>query len=95
MGRYGGDEFLLFREGATLQNIDEDLAHFQESLARFNAKETLPFHLSISSGSSLYTTAQTMDGPAFIKVLDTLMYENKRLYHAKQTQDSSRRGIEN
>lgn len=84
IGRYGGDEFILFREGATQQDLEKDLTYFYEILERFNAKESLPFPLSISTGSTLYVPSQKMDGPSFIKVLDMLMYEDKRLYHAKQ-----------
>lgn len=82
IARYGGDEFILFRESSTKQDLGQDLAYFNEMLARFNAKGSLPFSLSISIGSALYMPSQHMDGPSFIKVLDRLMYEDKRLYHA-------------
>ena len=85
IGRYGGDEFILFREGATLLDIERDLASFQEILTRFNAKEILPFSISISSGFALYGLYNFLDGASFIKELDRLMYEDKRMYHSKQT----------
>jgi len=82
IARYGGDEFILFRESSSQQDLEKDLAHFKEMLARFNAKESLPFPLSISIGSALYDSTMNMDGPSFIKVLDRLMYKDKRMYHA-------------
>ncbi len=83
IGRYGGDEFILFRERVAQQDLEQDLEHFQELLERFNAKETLPFRLSISIGSTRNEPSKQMDGPSFIKVLDRLMYEAKRQYHSK------------
>lgn len=84
IGRFGGDEFILFREGATQQDVEHDLRYFHELLERFNARQTLPFPLSVSMGSALNGPSREMDGPSFIKVLDRLMYKEKRLYHAKK-----------
>ncbi|HKM05424.1 MAG TPA: diguanylate cyclase [Sphaerochaeta sp.] len=87
IGRYGGDEFIFFRLGVTKQDIEKDLASFHEILSRFNAKEILPFSISISSGFALYEIYNFLDGASFIKELDRLMYENKRGFHCKQTLD--------
>ncbi|MBI9093717.1 MAG: diguanylate cyclase [Sphaerochaeta sp.] len=82
IGRFGGDEFILFRERATQQDLEYDLKNFQESLERFNAKQPLPFSLSVSQGSALKEPSNEIDGPSFINVLDRLMYQDKRHYHA-------------
>jgi len=88
IARYGGDEFILFREGATEQDLEKDLAYFHVLLEHFNAKETLPFSLAVSTGFALYEASKNMNGPSFIKVLDSLMYEDKRIYHAKHKTES-------
>lgn len=82
IARYGGDEFILFKEGVTNGDLERDIVHFNEQLERFNSRGTLPFPLSVSYGCSLYEGSDSVDGDAFVKSLDTLMYEQKRLYHA-------------
>ena len=82
IARYGGDEFLLFKEGVTNGDLEMDIAHFNEQLERFNSKETLPFSLSVSFGYSLYESSDSVGWDAFFKSLDSLMYGQKRLYHA-------------
>ena len=89
VARYGGDEFLLFRDGLVQQDLQKELAHFSEQLALFNASKVLPLPLSVSIGSALYGASDATDGHSFIKVLDTLMYRDKRRYHAQQTKSYS------
>lgn len=83
IARYGGDEFILLRESVTQKEMEKDITYFYEVLDLFNARQTLPFALSISRGSALYAGSKHKDGPSFIKDLDNLMYEDKRFYHAK------------
>ncbi|MFA6646740.1 MAG: diguanylate cyclase [Sphaerochaetaceae bacterium] len=81
IGRYGGDEFILFKEVDSIEDIKKDLASFNEHLADFNAEGDLPFPLSISIGYAVLTPSKDMDANAFIRLLDKLMYANKREYH--------------
>lgn len=87
IARYGGDEFILLSESSTQLDMDTDIICFHELVARFNAKETLPFPISASIGAALHPVSEIMDGPSFIKALDALMYEDKRQYHAKYMQE--------
>lgn len=89
ISRYGGDEFLLVKEGLTQVELEKDLVFFHEQLELFNAKNTLPTPLSISVGAALSEGCAPDEAPLFIKTLDTLMYEAKRSYHAKQRKDQS------
>lgn len=84
IARYGGDEFLLLREHATQQDIEEDSAYFTQQIAQFNARGTLPFPLSASFGMGLYEGDLTKGGPSFIKLLDERMYQDKRAFHIKR-----------
>lgn len=83
IARYGGDEFLLLRERATQQDIEDDKAYFIRQIAQFNARGTLPFPLSASVGTGLHAADQPKGGPAFIKLLDGRMYEDKRAFHSQ------------
>ncbi|MDY0290025.1 MAG: GGDEF domain-containing protein [Sphaerochaeta sp.] len=89
ISRYGGDEFLLAKEGVTREELERDLAFFHEQLDLFNAKHTLPIPLSISVGAALSGESAPAEAPLFIKTLDTLMYEAKRSYHAQQLETQS------
>ncbi|NCB01147.1 MAG: GGDEF domain-containing protein [Spirochaetia bacterium] len=88
IGRFGGDEFVLFKEVDSLEEIKHDLASFQEHVSTFNTEGTLPFFLSVSTGFAVLSPNDTMEATAFIKALDTLMYENKRKYHASNRKKS-------
>lgn len=87
IARYGGDEFLLFKEGITGQELQGDLDHFTKQLDRFNARASLPFSLSVSIGCSLYSATGATDAPSFIKALDVRMYEHKRACHAQEIEN--------
>lgn len=86
IARYGGDEFILFKESTSQQGLDTDLARFYEQLERFNAKENFPFPISISLGSSLCGIYDNLDASAFIKILDEIMYKSKRTYYIQKNQ---------
>lgn len=81
IARYGGDEFILFREGATQNILEKDISIFYTMLEKFNSKEILPFPLSVSIGAAIYEDIKAKDGPSYIKAVDKLMYEDKRLHH--------------
>lgn len=82
IARYGGDEFILLKEMSSAQELTKEVANFNEHLDIFNELENLPFPLSISIGYASVAPSDDMYGPTFIKLLDNLMYTNKREYHA-------------
>lgn len=86
IARYGGDEFILIKEGTAQQDLEEALAYFADQLSLFNARKVFVFPLSVSVGSALYEPARHQDGPSFIKALDAQMYAHKRSYHAQHKQ---------
>ena len=87
IARYGGDEFLLFKEDISEQDLQGELDHFAKQLDRFNARLSLPFSLSVSIGCSLYSATGATDAPSFIKALDMRMYEHKRTCHAQEMEN--------
>lgn len=84
IARFGGDEFILFRERATQQELEASKEYFVGQLALFNVKETLPFPISVSIGAIVLKAYEAIDSSTFFKVLDDLMYEAKRAYHENQ-----------
>jgi len=83
IARYGGDEFILFREETNQNNLEKDISFFNTLLDKFNSREILPFTLSVSIGAAMYENTNAKDGTEFIKAVDKLMYENKRSHHVK------------
>ncbi len=81
IGRYGGDEFILFKEVYSTKDIDTYITHFKECLISFNIGGDLPFPLSVSTGIATILPLETMNVADFIKLLDTRMYDDKRAYH--------------
>jgi len=67
---------------SSAEGIEKELAHFNEHISHFNQSGNLPFSLSMSIGYALLTPSDNMDVSTFIKLLDNLMYDNKREYYA-------------
>ncbi|MBI9093718.1 MAG: GGDEF domain-containing protein [Sphaerochaeta sp.] len=81
--RYGGDEFLLLREMACAEGMDEALLKFKEGLEAFNALDIFPFMLEVSVGKGVVQDGHTHDPATFLKMLDENMYLNKRNYYTR------------
>lgn len=80
--RYGGDEFLLVRILHEKHEMDEDILHFIKNLEYFNIQEKLRFSLSVSMGKGIIDELDEADADAFLKLLDSRMYQNKAEHHA-------------
>lgn len=79
ISRYGGDEFYII-----LNSVDnnEDLVTVVEkirtSIKKFNSASNKPYQVQFSMGYAVYDQNSGMDMEAFLKHIDSLMYENKR-----------------
>jgi diguanylate cyclase (GGDEF)-like protein len=73
--RYGGDEFVI------AIRADHDMARLmeriEESIAKRNEINDLPYRLSISYGYDCFTTHSMQNIDEFLKHIDRLMYEHK------------------
>lgn len=87
IARHGGDEFILLQEGVTQQELERDLACFAKQLSLSNAEKSFMFSISVSIGAALFEDTDATDGPSFVKVIDGLMYGEKRAYHCKKIRD--------
>lgn len=79
--RYGGDEFLIFRELESGRILEESVGNLQRNLAAFNSREDLPVPLTISIGFDSTEDTLLKDWAAFIKRLDERMYAQKSRLH--------------
>jgi len=75
--RYGGDEFLVFSELESVQELERAVLELQGNLGFFNNQEDLPIPLSVSIGFAVVENATTTSPEEFIRTLDGLMYSDK------------------
>ena len=75
--RYGGDEFVLFLNVATKQEVDTILMRVSDALLEYNKFSNLSYELSFSYGYELYNFEKEMTADEYIKHVDKLMYHNK------------------
>lgn len=77
--RYGGDEFLIILDISSMKALEEAVARIRECFEQFNRGNSKPYELRFSMGYDTYGMASGMDPDEFIKHIDTLMYEDKKL----------------
>lgn len=76
--RYGGDEFLLFRQLDSIEEMEDALSQFKRNLDAFNREENLPFTLRVSIGKCVDDEIASGDSVSFFKLLDERMYQSKK-----------------
>ena len=75
--RYGGDEFLIFLENATPEDVQHILNNIQQQLENYSTTDSAPLQLSLSSGTAVFNQ---MDIFQFFQEMDRKMYEQKRTF---------------
>ncbi len=78
VARTGGDEFAVILELKTATQLDRIIRRLQANVDAFNKTGTLPFPLSVSTGSGLYDPSTVSSPAVFFEMLDARMYENKK-----------------
>lgn len=79
VARYGGDEFCLILEIYDYKNLEATVRRINHWVDLQNASSEFPFCLSFSMGYAVYDYASKLTAEEFIKQVDLLMYENKRM----------------
>jgi diguanylate cyclase (GGDEF)-like protein len=77
LARYGGDEFLIILDIENPQMLDMTVHRIKTGFEDFNKENHKPYNLSVSLGYLIYDYRSNMRSEEFLKLLDTLMYQNK------------------
>lgn len=75
--RYGGDEFLLLMKLNDPQALEATAARIKQEIEQFNLSSNCVYKLGLSMGYALFDPQSGMTISAFLKHIDSLMYEQK------------------
>ncbi|AKA67998.1 GGDEF domain-containing protein [Clostridium scatologenes] len=81
--RYGGDEFVLFLNADSEQQVEETINKVYDSLAEYNENSRLKYKLNLSCGYELYDFNKHMTADEYISHVDKLMYRDKKIKKLK------------
>lgn len=87
--RLAGDEFIVIGQGASEEEIRQLMGSIEKKLEQFNASSGKPYRLSLAMGYARCDTAG-LDSDAFLRQMDTKMYEAKAAYYSRQERDRRR-----
>lgn len=79
VARYGGDEFCLILETYDKKSLEAVLRRINHYVDSLNNSNTFPFKLSLTAGYAVYDYHSNLGIEDFIKQVDMMMYENKRI----------------
>ena len=84
IGRYGGDEFMMIVHVNDPRLLQEIVDRVRAGLAEINSSGRYPFEISLSLGYSVFDKEKTPTLQAFQKLVDSLMYEEKKIHHQER-----------
>lgn len=76
--RFGGDEFCLLLDNYDNKSLESLVNHINSCVDTLNSSEEYPFNLKFAMGRAVYDYSSGLKTEEFIKLVDMLMYENKR-----------------
>lgn len=76
--RYGGDEFLLFLNVDSSQEVEAIIMRIYDALTEYNKCSNFPYVLNFSYGYELYDSEKLMTADEYINHVDKLMYQDKK-----------------
>lgn len=79
LARYGGDEFIAILNIREFSHLRKIVERIHESVNIYNMTSNKPYKLSLSLGYDVYDSDSGVTGEQFIKHIDMLMYESKKL----------------
>ncbi len=93
VGRYGGDEFMVYYQSADEMDAKMYLEEVSEQVSEFNLKET-KFQISYAAGHAVFSDEQdSLTTQDLFNAADEAMYANKvKMKEAKHALDSSQGG---
>ncbi len=81
IGRFGGDEFCVITDIVSEDVIKSKIEMVREETKKLKTKRGWNEELDISSGYRVYDPALHASAEEFQRIIDTLMYEEKREHH--------------
>ncbi|NMM61819.1 diguanylate cyclase [Clostridium sp. P21] len=81
--RYGGDEFVLFLNVDSKQEVEELITKIYDALANYNNNSNVDYELNLSCGYELYDFSKPMTADEYIDYVDKLMYRDKNIRKLK------------
>jgi diguanylate cyclase (GGDEF)-like protein len=82
--RYGGDEFVLFLNVDSPQEVESIMMRIDSAFDEYNKSSNLPYELNFSFGYELYDFNSPMSVDEYIKHVDMLMYKEKHSKRGKR-----------
>ena len=79
--RYAGDEFIVLLNTQEDEAIEKCIAKIRRYFERFNEEKKEPYVLSVSIGAHKFNV-KTESEDAFVNVIDSRMYEDKKAFYA-------------
>ena len=79
--RYAGDEFIVLLNTQNDEVVEKCIAKIRRHFERFNIEKKEPYVLSVSIGAHKFNV-KTESEDAFINVVDSRMYEDKKAFYA-------------
>lgn len=79
IARFGGDEFFIVLDISNSRDLNAMIKRIEKSVKDFNKTGSKPYNLEFSMGYAVYDLNVHMGFKEFIKHIDSIMYENKRL----------------
>ena len=79
--RYAGDEFIVLLNSQDDEVVEDCIARIRKRFERFNEEKHEPYILSVSIGAHKFNV-KTESEDAFVNVIDTRMYEDKKAFYA-------------
>jgi diguanylate cyclase (GGDEF)-like protein len=78
IARFGGDEFYVILDITDKIKLESTVCRIKEYINKYNDSGTQPYKLSISLGYAVYDYDLHLKSEEFQKLIDRLMYEDKR-----------------
>jgi diguanylate cyclase (GGDEF)-like protein len=78
VARYGGDEFFAILDSSDNEVLEAAVTRLKNNVDKFNQESGKGYKLSFAIGYAVYDYELRMKSDDFFKLIDTLMYNNKR-----------------
>lgn len=79
ISRYAGDEFVIILNIKNRTNLKDKVEKLNKNLHENNLKSNRAYKISLSMGYAVYNYTSKMSADKFMKLIDSRMYESKKL----------------